>query len=292
MWMETPEALRDTYRRWNRAGRPAQVRSRWKLSSWVRQLPKHEKYLSGLPQDGLDRGDGIQLVGKIQDEDSAVRAFLLAMIWGYGPVGYGPYRSRRVLDSMDAPARLLEVARIAQREGGLEAFEHIERMRSKQRDYLKYLGPAFGTKYLYFLTAAVDGVETTPVMDAVVWRWFRKNVTDTSIDVLYWDSASYAAFLNHLRFWSTSLVGDGDKPLDLDDVEYLIFAAGVNFENNREWSEEWEREAEPLSISELLDRLRAACAADVELDPRTQNLLDDLEHLLEPKLETLDSESA
>ncbi len=291
MHMETPEALRETYKRWNEAGCPSQVKSRWNLSSWVRQLPEHEEFLSGLHQGGLNRREGIDLVGEVEDEETAIHAFLLAMIWGYGPVGYGPYRSRRVLHSPDAPARLLEVARIAQGDGGLNAFKHIESQRSKQRNYLKYLGPAFGTKYLYFLTAPVDAVETTPVMDAVVRRWFRKNVTGASIDVFYWDAESYAAFLKHLRYWSRSLVEDDGKPLELDDVEYLIFAAGVNFENSREWSEEWEREAEPLPISELLDRLRAACAAESDLDTKATGLLDELEVVLAPKLEVLDSDA-
>lgn len=286
--METPETLQETYKRWNDAGRPPQWRSSWKLNSWVRQLPEYEELLSGLPQGGLGRRDAVVLIGEIKDEESAVRAFLLAMIWGYGPVGYGPYRSRRVLNSPDAPARLLDVARIAQTDGGLKAFEHIESQRAKHRDYLKYLGPAFGTKYLYFLTAPIDTVDTTPVMDAVVWRWFRKNVMGASIDVFRWETESYAVFLDHLRYWSQSLAGDDDEPLDLDDVEYLIFASGLDFKNGRE---EWEQEGEPLSISDLLDRLRAACAADPDLDARAARLIDDLEASLAPKLELLESDT-
>jgi len=261
------------------------VGSRWKLSSWLRQLPEHEEFLSGLQQDALGRRDGVALMREVDSEDSAVQAFLIPMIWGYGPVGYGPYRSRRVLDSFKASARLLEVARIAQTEGGLDAFNHIQLQRSTQRDYLKYLGPAFGTKYLYFLTAAVDAVETTPVMDVVVWRWFRKHVPTTSIDVLHWHAESYASFLRCLRHWSHSLIRDGRMPLGLDDVEYLIFAAGANFGGNSEWSEEWQREAEPLSISVLLDQLRVACAVNSAPDSRVTALLDDLEKVLASKLE-------
>lgn len=287
--MDTPEALRDAYKRWNRAGRPSQVPSRWKLDSWIRQLPECKAVLSGLPQGAIDRSDAIELTGEVNDEESAVRAFLISMIWGYGPVGYGPYRSRRVLNSPDAPARLLKVARIAQTAGGLKAFEHIEVQRRADRAYLKYLGPAFGTKYLYFLTASVGPANTTPVMDAVVRRWFRKNVPDASMNVLYWDTESYAAFLDHLRYWSKALVGEEGEPLDLADVEYLIFAAGANFENNREWSEEWERDVEPLSISDLLDRLRASCAGSSDIETRATTLLDELEDVLAPKLDVLDS---
>lgn len=289
--METPDALIETYDRWQRAGWPPQVESRWNVDSWIRQLPEHEKFLRGLPQKSMGREEGIALINKVTDEESAVHAFLIAMIWGYGPVGYGPFRSRRVLESANAPARLLEVADIAQSRGGLEAFEHIVNQRQQERGYLKFLGPAFGTKYLYFLTAAVQTVDPTPVMDAVVTRWFRKNVTDVSITVFDWRSESYSAFLAHLREWSQSLVEQGAMPLDLGEVEYLIFAAGANFEKSEEWSEEWDNEVGPLSVSDLLDRLRATRVGTSDIDKRAMQLIDELEAVLATELETVEPES-
>ena len=110
MPMETPKALKDTYNRWQKAGRTKQSPSHWKPQTWARQLPEYASILESLPMRPIGRTDGIELVGDVTTEESAVRAFLLAMIWGYGPVGYGPFRTRRVLESHDAPARLLEIA--------------------------------------------------------------------------------------------------------------------------------------------------------------------------------------
>lgn len=257
--METPKALIDTYNHWRKAGRPLQVDSRWNINSWLRQLPDYEPLLNDLPQNKIGRDHGIRLTQIVKDENAAVRVFLLAMIWGYGPVGYGPYRVRRVLDSPSASLRLFEVAQLAQSRGGLEAFAHIAEERLKDPNYLKHLGPAFGTKYLYFLTASVSTVVTTPVMDAIVARWFVKNVSDASISVENWKTQSYASYISHLTEWSQSLVDREEEPLDLADVEYLIFAAGATFEKSPEWSEEWHNENWEPSTSELLDRLRATC---------------------------------
>ncbi|WP_232085199.1 hypothetical protein [Arthrobacter sp. SO5] len=283
--METPKALKDTYNRWQKAGRTKQSPSHWKPQAWARQLPEHASILESLPVRPIGRTDGIELVGDVTTEESAVRAFLLAMIWGYGPVGYGPFRTRRVLESHDAPARLLEIAKIARLQGGLAAFEHIEQRRAKDRGYLKYLGPVFGTKYLYFLTASVTTVAPAPVMDAVVSRWFRKNVDGAPLKVIPWDSRSYGEFLTHLDYWSKSLVGDGSEPLNLADVEYLIFASGASFELRTEWSEEWEKADARASVGDLVDRLRAVFTVAPNIDDAAAQLIDELERALESKLQ-------
>lgn len=281
-----PPVLIGTYSRWQSSGRPAQVRSRWNVEAWARRLPEYESLLRSFPHGAIGRQHGIDRVGKVTDEDSAVSAFLLSMIWGYGPVGYGPFRTRRVLNGKDASSRLLAVAQIAQTDGGLRAFEHVVRERKRDREYLKFLGPAFGTKYLYFLTAAMPAVETTPVMDAVVERWFRKNVTGSAVSVFQWQAESYASFLGHLREWSRTLTGSETKSLELDDVEYLIFASGANFENSRDWSEEWQQDREPLTVSDLLDQLRLACGSESQSHFEALELIGQLESVLSAELDT------
>lgn len=289
--MTTPPVLIDTYTRWHQAGRPRQVKSSWNIEAWVRQLPEYESLLRSFPSGSIGRQDGIDLVGKVTDEESAVNAFLLSMVWGYGPVGYGPFRTRRVLNGKDAPARLLEVARIAQSEGGLPAFKQIAGKRQQDRGYLKFLGPAFGTKYLYFLTAAIPAVETTPVLDAVVERWFRQNLPGSPVSSFSWQTGSYEAFLRYLQEWSTALAGAGNDDLKLDDVEYLIFASGASFENNREWSEGWQQDSEALTVSDLLDRLRIACASDSKPHQEAKALIDKLESVLMSELDTAEPDT-
>ncbi len=202
------------------------------------------------------------------------------MLWGYGPVGYGAFRTRRILDEPEASRALLEVATVAQAEGGLAAFALICERRHHDAGYLKWLGPAFGTKYLYFLTAAIDPDRATPVMDAVVRRWFSKHVPDQKLIVDTWNEPSYRKFLDCLETWSDELSSLGRTKVTMDDVEYLIFADGNNFEDNAEWRESWDAEALELPVSELIDQLRARVSANLGDGSEAMSHLDELEQAL------------
>jgi hypothetical protein len=73
------------------------------------------------------------------------------MVWGHGRVGYGAYRTARVLtDNPGAAAVLMSVADEARRHGGPAAFERLA------TDRLAGLGVAFATKYLFFCSLGYD----------------------------------------------------------------------------------------------------------------------------------------
>jgi hypothetical protein len=136
-----PGALHEIVRRWRSQKMPPQPGSRWSRPSWAREFATHKDFLDSLP-DYVDRAEATRHAREADTPNGAVRAFLATMIWGYGPVGYGPYRTMRVLrENPDAAERLAAVARIARNEGGLAAFTAIA------AQPLRYLGVAFGTKW-------------------------------------------------------------------------------------------------------------------------------------------------
>lgn len=274
-----PEVLAHTYERWNRASRPAQVASHWNPKAWSRQLPQYASFFDDLGTDHLNRVEAVEKAPVVVDENTAVEVFLLAMLWGYGPVGYGPFRTRRILDRPEAKSELLEVARVAHQEGGLAAFELVA-ARRRASTFLKWLGPAFGTKYIYFLTAKDRGSQPAPVMDAVIYRWFRKHTPDRPLRVGYWDSASYRRFLDSLAEWAQEIGHRYGHEVGLDDVEYLIFAEGSRFEGN-EWSESWEAEQHAATPALLFDQLRALASSSIG-GHRVEDLIGELESLLVP----------
>lgn len=280
--MTTPDALTTTYERWQKAGRPTQIPSKWNRKSWTNQLGQYEEFFNGLTNDLIDRKQAVQLSPTVTNEDDAVQVFLLAMLWGYGLVGFGPFRTRRILDRPEAAAELLEVAQTAQSDGGLTAFKLIAERRSGDgRTFLKWLGPAFGTKYIYFLTAKNNPQEPAPVMDAVVYRWFRKHAPDRMLRVDFWHTTSYELFLNSLEEWASDIAQRFGQEVPIDDVEYLIFAEGSRFEGN-DWSESWEAEQRAASPSLLFDQLRALARSNHD-DCQALDLISDLETLLLPK---------
>ncbi|WP_336245080.1 MULTISPECIES: hypothetical protein [Paeniglutamicibacter] len=283
--MTVPEVLIQTFHRWDLAGRPTQAQSRWNTESWSRHLPEYASFLASLGTDRMDRTQAIAAAPDVVDEDTAVQVFLLSMLWGYGPVGYGPFRTRRVLERAEAKSELLEVAQEAKQAGGLAAFELIADRRRQSRSYLKWLGPAFGTKYIYFLTAQDTKHRPAPVMDAVVYRWFRTHVPNRPLIVDFWHAPSYRMFLESLNEWSAGLGGEPGQELRVDDVEYLIFAEGNRFEDNAEWRESWDAEQRVLQLPLLFDQLRSQAGAGTQPE-RANQLISELESLFNPADDT------
>jgi hypothetical protein len=272
--METPLALREAHEKWTARRSPEQPAMSWKLEKWTNRFPQHEAFLTAVHEKPLDRAQVASFGEEITSEDKATELFLATMIWGFGNAGYGPFRAKRILDTPDAGANLLELAQIASQKDGLAAFDHFASKRRADGKYLKYLGPAFGTKYIYFAQMAKQPKKATPVMDAVIRHWFASNVPDTRLNLHFWDPSSYAAYVDHLTHWAGSL-NPGD-PLRLDQVEYLIFAGP-----RTNWSLPADSDAE-LSIPELVDRLKAHAETEESITAEATQLLDRLEQLFEP----------
>lgn len=248
--MAVPPALQKAHIRWDMADRRAQSAISWPRHSWEKHFNEIidgvdlANVLSKIPDDSIDRQKATDLAKDVQSPEDAVTAFVAAMVWGYGPVGYGAWRTKRIFsENKDAVEQLLETAKIAQSEGGLAAFRHIASKRGEAGGYLKYLGPAFGTKYIYFLTKA-SGKDTSPVLDSIVQRWFAKHDPETPLNVVWWEPASYERYLDRLEEWAEDLGVDTNRPLALDDVEHLIFTP--------EFERTDEEQASPQALLDLL----------------------------------------
>ena len=144
----------------------------------------------------------------------AERSFFAVMAWGYGRVGYGPFRVRRVLDATpNAGARLQTAASAAAEGPPVEAYACLGD-RSAAR--LPYLGPAFGTKFLYFCSA--PGARPALVLDRLVARWLHENVGLT-FNELRWSVSTYARYLHTMFDWADELA------VAAGELEACIFSA-------------------------------------------------------------------
>lgn len=251
-----PKALHEIVRRWHDQKMPPQPGSRWSRVSWGREFGAHQDFLNSLP-DYVDRAEATRQANAAITPEGAVRAFLTAMIWGYGPVGYGPFRTARVLrENPGAAERLAAIAWIARREGGLAAFADIA------AQPLRYLGVAFGTKYLYFCTASSpDKPGIGPVLDAVVRRWLAAHA-DLRLNIDIWHTGEYKRYLKAMEDWSAQL------GLSVDTIEELIFRDGVTREGSAILAESWaatDEPAEPMEIGsdawQAIQELRRMFAA-------------------------------
>jgi hypothetical protein len=179
-------------------------------------MPEHAAFLQSLPA-ALDR-EVVRAIGSRATEsaNAAVEAFLAAMIWGYGSIGYGPFRIHRALtESPEAGQRLWRVARTLAEAGPLPAYE---RLGGDSR--LVGLGPAFGTKYLYF-TQPREAASMALILDRLVARWLDREAGIT-INPIPWSVRTYRRYLDHMQEWAATL---GCRP---DDLEYGMFQAMAN----------------------------------------------------------------
>jgi uncharacterized membrane protein len=218
-----PKTLRDVLTRWTEAGRRPQPGIHWNLAPWQTEFPEWRKYLASLPNP-IDRQAVVDVCrqGGIEPED-AERRFLAAMIWGYGRIGYGPYRTARVLrEDAAARATLAKAGRLALTDGGPTAFDWLSRNR------LRGLGVAFGTKYLFFCAATG---EATPalVLDRLVRGWLANNAGwSLRLD---WRSADYRAYVETVTAWAE------EACCSAADLEHLMFANATSSDPMSQWRE-------------------------------------------------------
>jgi hypothetical protein len=143
----------------------------------------------------------------------AQRAFLTVMAWGYGQVGYGPFRVRRLLEATpDADAQLQAAACKLAEHGPVEAYALLGDHGAPR---LARLGPAFGTKFLYFCSPA--GSQPALILDRLVAAWLRAN-TGLSLNETRWSVSTYKRYLQTMFGWADELNATADK------IETCIFA--------------------------------------------------------------------
>lgn len=185
----------------------------WPRARWVGRLPDCESVLNALPAC-LDRKSVRDVARHPDGDDAAMRGFLASMVWGYGDVGYGPWRIQRCLASRpDLPAVLLEAARYAA--GDAEAaYEFMAGHRARM------LGPAFATKYLYF--SQPRGTRSPLILDRLVSDWLGEQ-TGLRFSPVRWSPRTYAAYLLLMRQWGDEL---GQEPALLEELMFRDRAGG------------------------------------------------------------------
>lgn len=119
-----------------------------------------------------------------------------------------------------------------QKKDPLAAFEHLS------QHPLTHLGVAFGTKYLYFCSAAVreshaGRTAIAPVLDAVVRQWLTAHTELRRLHIDRWDVKDYRRYFEALSDWSEQL------ELPMDRIEELIFRWQVTQNGSRFYSESW-----------------------------------------------------
>ena len=221
LWMQpVPDVLERLLSRERSAQRAfAYPAERWR--EWTGHLDGNRAMLDALPT-AVDRTTTANLVEDLLPDD-VTAAFTVAMIWGHGGSGYGPYRTAKILTggalspkaAPVAPAtreRLAKSAEIARDRGAVAGY----RVLNNQPGKVAGLGPAFFTKWLYFTTARGDLRTATaaPVLDALVISWLASNA---GLLLRAGCTDDYARYVETLMTWGAP------HGLSASEVEERIF---------------------------------------------------------------------
>lgn len=221
---DVPRPVCELVRSWSDRGRPAQPGIEWDRKQWIDAFPEHRDLLESLP-DALDR---LSVATHARDASAgnleARRAFVVVMTWGFGLVGYGPWRTRRILDgTQDSAARLCATAQALRTSGPLAAYAELA-----GQSRLAWLGPAFGTKYLYFCSPT-NQLPVALILDRLVADWLQTN-TGVDLDPVPWSPATYGHYLMLIENWATRL------GVPADALECCIFEAQASTRPRSQWA--------------------------------------------------------
>jgi hypothetical protein len=211
-----PARLRALVDEWRSAGSPEQDGIPWPQQRWAARFPVHAESFEALPAR-LDR-----TVVRRACQDAAAspvaaeRAFLAVMAWGHGKVGYGPYRVWRVLEATRDAGPVLQSAAGELASGG--PVRAYVRLGDRGAARLPGLGPAFGTKFLYFCSP--PGNCPALILDRLVARWLSQHA-DLRLNQIPWSASTYLRYLTAMSGWADEMA------LPADELEACIFMAAT-----------------------------------------------------------------
>lgn len=172
-------------------------------------LEREESALSVSRQRLFELGESVET------EEDAVSFYVAVCSWGAGTDAQQTYRCVQPLHQPGAPGKLLEGLRVASTESAVDGYFTFKNY-SQAR--IKYLGPAFFTKLLYFAAGRPTPADTRHplILDrrvAVALGW-----TKTS----GWRTSEYSHYLDLVE----QLQERWRPDLPTDVIEYTLFQAG------------------------------------------------------------------
>ncbi|MEH1165490.1 hypothetical protein V6V47_08895 [Micromonospora sp. CPCC 205539] len=189
------------------------------LDRWREALPP-DAWPTGFPSTGqVWRRDVFAVADAYRAGSASARQLLTAVLmWGYGPIGYGPWRAAKSLAGDPDGERLTgALAAVSASPPDEEALlTAYRRFRDPQQARLPWLGPAFFTKVLYFAgyRRGAGGVQPL-ILDRVVGGRLpvEAGVTRRS----GWSSEEWLAYLR----WAAEQAQA--RGIDPDAVEMAVF---------------------------------------------------------------------
>ena len=201
---------------WQKSGSAPQEAFDWSNSrdNWTKDLPQMRKFVESLPKS-LDR-TFLREVAQNQDF-TPIEKFTATMIWGYGDVGYGSYRVKKMFNSLDFVRKIENSYSMCHSNEPLTAYSYLSKNRIEQ------LGPSFGTKWISFVTPPHS---PAPIYDSLIGNWFSTfaaaDFQGVSLNPEVWSLKTYSSYF----LWMNKVANK--HSIKCDDLELVIFQEASN----------------------------------------------------------------
>lgn len=209
--MAVPDEVQRVFDEWEEAGRPPQPAVEWQRARWIERYPALTANFEDIPAH-LNR----QLVrARVVNSPATPAGMFDAMVttyaWGWSTSPVGPARAGRVLTAgvAEVGPRLLAARERVLTDGPLAGYWSLAR-----ESRVPGLGPAFGTKFLYFCSA--DGHRAL-ILDELVGTWLTQR-TAVKVRSSGYVRRRYERYLDALAEWGA------DLNVDAQQIEELIFS--------------------------------------------------------------------
>ena len=196
---------------------PAQI---FYPENWLNAIQMDElRLLLERYPNALRRFDIVPLAREASQTEtpSAIRQlFLATMMWGYGTVGYGPWRMAHITANIEHLDKVLFNALRAIKYGSVSTAFSIF-----QEAHIPFLGPSYFTKYLYFAGLGC-GIDRYPlildnrVLQSLSALLDQRTFSDGTVD-------DYHNYVVTLHEWAEML------DCRADSIEYLLFLTPQEF---------------------------------------------------------------
>ncbi|OEJ28506.1 hypothetical protein AR457_32625 [Streptomyces agglomeratus] len=125
----------------------------------------------------VSRAQVVTVVREAVDRGEWPQALAASYVWGQGRTGYGPHRLKEILAEPNVAEALARAGAALQAEGAVAAYRVLY-------GAVRGLGPAFFTKFLYFLDLAMDtpAAPRALILDQRVARVVRGHATRVGLD--------------------------------------------------------------------------------------------------------------
>jgi len=191
---------------------------RWFPENWLEvKLPEFrkevQKFVTNCDSDGrvswISRQEVLGISETIQE------LFVGAMIFGYGPVGYGPSRISKIIqENFDFQPRLHRQYNAA----GISPINSWDSHRHFDR--LIFFGPAFASKFAYFAARKSSSSNQIPLIADINTSWAMWSLAGIPRSVER--KNSYLEYVKLLHSWSA----EEGLHYSVDELERAVFEIG------------------------------------------------------------------